>query len=78
MGKPKRQNPFIIDPRKSKRIGYWDAAAGVALCYTAIVTPFEVALLPAASSPLDPLFLVNQLVNLIFIIAKNLIVCWYT
>ena len=33
---------WIIDPRVSKRIGYWDITAGVALIFTAIVTPYEV------------------------------------
>ena len=45
MGQRKRPTffSFLIDPRKSKRIGYWDALTSTALIYTASVTPAEVA-----------------------------------
>ena len=42
--------------------------AGIALIFTALVTPFEVAFLDAAESPWEPLFLVNRFVDLIFIV----------
>eukprot|EP00965_Chrysotila_dentata_P222733 6193142-Pleurochrysis_carterae.AAC.2 len=58
---------FVIDPRSSSRIGYWDAITGMALVFTALVTPYEVAFLSAASSPLDPLFIINRVVDLIFL-----------
>jgi hypothetical protein len=32
----------------------------MALIFTALVTPFEVAFLEAAESPLEPLFIVNR------------------
>lgn len=42
--------------------------AGIALIFTALVTPFEVAFLEAAKSPWEPLFLVNRGVDLIFVV----------
>ena len=62
----KRSNTTIIDPRHSKFIGYWDSTTSVALVYTALVTPAEVALAEAARSPLEALFLINRLLDLIF------------
>ena len=59
---------WAVDPRTSKRIGYWDAVTTLALVFTAIFTPFEVGFV---DSPLDkwsdPLFLVNRVVDLVFI-----------
>ena len=69
---------WVIDPRVSSAIGWWDAVAGLALIFTAIVTPFEVAFLP----PVDvteglhsPLFLLNRLIYLIFITDMLLQLC---
>lgn len=44
LGRERRQKRscLVIDPRRSKAIGYWDAVAGFALLFTATVTPFEV------------------------------------
>ena len=64
----KGKHPFFIDPRTSKRIGYWDALTSLALVYTALVTPAEVALAEAATSPFEPLFLINRCLDGIFII----------
>ena len=33
---------YTIDPRISARMAYWDITAGIALIFTAIVTPYEV------------------------------------
>ena len=38
----------------------------IALFFIALVTPFEVAFLPAADSPTEPLFLINRLLDLVF------------
>jgi hypothetical protein len=51
---------YQIDPRKSKVMGYWDSVTGLALIFTALVTPFEVAFLEAAESATEPMFIVNR------------------
>ena len=56
---------WIIDPRKSRRLGYWDALTTLCLLFTASVTPFEVALLPVA---FDALFLLNRVVDAILLL----------
>lgn len=60
-----RARRWLIDPRKSKRIGYWDGLTSLALIFTALVTPYEIALL---SPSLDPLFYVNRVVDGTFLI----------
>ena len=62
----KARSRFIIDPRTSQRIGYWDALTSLALVYTSLVTPAEVALCEAAVSPLEPMFLINRVIDGIF------------
>ena len=59
---------FLIDPRKSTFIGYWDATTALALVFTALVTPYEVAFLPPSTTALDPLFLANRIIDAIFIL----------
>ena len=66
MGKPAQRSRTLIDPRKSKRIGYWDGLTSLALIYTALVTPAEVALLECATSALEPFFMINRAVDAIF------------
>ena len=58
----------LIDPRTSKYIGYWDLVTGLALLFTALVTPWEVAFAPAPKSALESMFIVNRLVDCIFIV----------
>ena len=60
---------YIIDPRSSSAIGYWDLLTSFALVFTAIVTPFEVAYLnpPSGNRWEDPLFLCNRIIDLVFI-----------
>jgi hypothetical protein len=73
---------FVIDPRTSGWIGYWDLTTTVALVFTAIVTPVEVGFmhLPDFSDRwTDQLFLTNRLVDLIFICdigAQFLLMLW--
>ena len=58
---------WLIDPRNpSSKIGYWDATTGLALIFTAIVTPPEVAFMPASESALEPLFVINRMIDGIF------------
>ena len=58
----------IIDPQHSKAMTYWDAVTTTALIYTALVTPYEVGFLQAAEDPADTLFIINQLLTVIFVI----------
>lgn len=56
---------WLVDPRKSKWIGWWDTLIGLALIFTALVTPYEVALLETV---LDKLFVANRLVDGLFLL----------
>jgi hypothetical protein len=61
---------WVIDPRVNKRIAYWDGLTMVALVFTALVTPFEVSFVeppPVAERWGSSLFLINRLVDLVFI-----------
>ena len=59
---------YVIDPRTSRFIGKWDLVAALALCYTAVITPYEVSFLPATTlaGPWS-LFVSNRIVDLIFL-----------
>jgi len=46
----------------------WDAIGAAALLFTAAVTPFEVGFLPAPTTALEPLFIINRLVDLVFVL----------
>ena len=61
---------FIIDPRTSSAIAWWDLVTAMALCFTALVTPYEVAFLPSATLPDGPwpLFAINRVIDLVFLI----------
>ena len=59
---------YIIDPRHSKFMRHWDLCTVAALVFTAIVTPVEVSFLTPPSTPWDGLFLINRLVDLVFIV----------
>ena len=58
---------YIIDPL-SDGVKRWDVTTALALIFTAIATPMEVGFLDAPTSPLDTLFLVNRVVDLVFIL----------
>lgn len=45
----------------------WDIVASIALLFTVAVTPFEVGFLPPPESALEPLFLLNRVVDGIFL-----------
>lgn len=46
----------------------WDAITAIALIFTAVVTPFEVGYLPPPKNGLEPLFLINRIIDGIFIL----------
>lgn len=68
----KRKPRYIIDPRKSLCMSLWDAVSTLALLYTALVTPFEVAFLQAprtwADAAADGLFMLNRAVDVVFVV----------
>lgn len=57
----------LINPDTSVWLPRWDAAQVAALSYTSIVTPFEVAFLDIPTSPLNPWFLINRVLDVIFV-----------
>jgi len=57
----------VIDPRKSRCMPYWDCLTALALLYTAVFTPVEVALFKTPTSP-DGLFWFNRVIDLIFLV----------
>ena len=58
---------YILDPQ-SIQVQMWDALPAIALIFTAIVTPLEVAFLPAPTCAHEGLFIVNRLVDGIFVV----------
>ena len=46
----------------------WDIVTAVALIFTALVTPFEVGFLSPSTSAADPLWLINRLIDLVFVV----------
>ena len=62
---------YIIDPQ-STFMQLWDALTAIALIFTALVTPLEVGFLPAPECPSETLFIVNRLVDSIFIFDMTL------
>eukprot|EP00966_Prymnesium_polylepis_P146009 3372646-Prymnesium_polylepis.3 len=63
LGNVATQSKWLIDPRKSTWLPYWDFATAIALCFTALVTPYEVAYL---KPNIIALFMINRLVDVIF------------
>lgn len=57
----------LVDPRTSKLLPYWDMIISLSILFTAFVTPYEVAFLPIATNALDVLFIVNRVIDAIFI-----------
>ena len=58
---------YIIDPRTAWYIPWWDLVTAVALVFTATLTPYEVGFLPAAKYPSDAWFIMNRIVDFIFL-----------
>ena len=61
----RRTRRGLINPR-SRYVQYWDLTTAMALAFTATITPFEVCL--GLETALNPLFFINLVVNLIFIL----------
>ena len=58
---------YIIHP-EAGLMSMWDSVTALALVFTAMVTPFEVGFLPSAESWRDALFLINRLLDCIFVV----------
>ena len=58
---------YLLHP-EARGMAYWDVVTSAALLFTALVTPVEVGFLPLSKTAMDPLFCVNRLVDLVFII----------
>jgi hypothetical protein len=68
--KRERVKWYIIDPRTNQLVGYWDLLTSLALVFTALVTPIEVAFLSAPSGAerlSNGLFWTNRVVDCVFI-----------
>ena len=63
----KSRSRSTISPQ-SKFLGRWDVATALALLWTAFVTPFEVGFLSTVVDYASPLFIINRLVDLVFIV----------
>lgn len=65
-GESKRGWCSVIDPRKTRWVGYQDGASMIALIFTALVTPFEVAFVPPCGPTSGWLWWANRLVDIVF------------
>lgn len=62
---------WVVDPRDNAFVGTWDVTTSVALLFTAVVTPFEVGFSEPTNDSsrwTEPLFIINRLVDLIFLV----------
>ena len=69
---------WVIDPRGNSWLGFWDLATSVALIFTALVTPYEAGFVPPVPFPArlsDPLFVINRVIDIIFIFDMILQFC---
>ena len=62
-----KKSKLLIDPRTSKHLGTWDLVVGLLLCYTALVTPFEVAFLPLPTEA-NGRFVINRIIDVFFLV----------
>ena len=62
----RRKSACVIDPRHNQPILWWDVVTALACLFTAIVTPYEVGFMQPSTSPSDGVFILNQLVTVIF------------
>ena len=58
----------LLDPLNSSLLLKWDIVTALALLFTATLTPFEIAFIDQAESPANAWFIVNRVVDLIFIV----------
>ena len=71
------QRTWVIDPRKAKWMVWWDMIMIAALLFTATITPYQVAFLPAPNvleNGPDALWIINRLFD-VFFITDVLLVC---
>ena len=66
----KQGKKYVIMPDTNVR---WDALTGIALIFTALVAPYELAML---ETKIDPLFWVNRLIDVVF--ATDQVLCFFT
>ena len=59
---------YMVDPRHSTWLSAWDFVTSTTLIFVAIVTPFEVGFIESEDDPLDPLFITNRVIDVIFIL----------
>ena len=57
---------WVIDPRSSAALKWWDLVSCFALFFTATVTPFEIGFLSPPTSWQDWLFIVNRVIDTLF------------
>ena len=61
----KRNARHVIDPRTSRYLPLWEAITTIALCYTALVTPYEVSFIPN-TNVIDVHFWANTVLTVVF------------
>ena len=59
---------FLIDPRHSLTMKVWDVVTCTALLFTAVITPYEVGFLPPPESSTEVLFILNRMIDIVFLI----------
>jgi hypothetical protein len=60
-----KEDRYLIDPRRGSWMTWWDITVMLALLFTAIVTPVEVAFIPPGGACVTPLFAINRLVDVV-------------
>ena len=63
-----RRGCCVVDPRSSLAVGIWDTVTGSALIFTAVVTPYEVAFIAPATLGNEWYFILNRIVDAVFVI----------
>jgi len=64
------QSDWLIDPRNSRYVPYWDLVMLTALLFTAFVTPYEIVFLPSVkvlSEGPNGLWVINRIVDAAFV-----------
>mmetsp|Transcript_13260 Transcript_13260/g.41883 ORF Transcript_13260/g.41883 Transcript_13260/m.41883 type:complete len:624 (+) Transcript_13260:90-1961(+) len=67
-----QRDPWVLTPQAHPMLQWWDLGTMVALCFVALVTPAEVALL---ETHIDALFFVNRLIDAVFVFDMALQFC---
>ena len=58
---------WVIDPRKHTWIHYWDSLLFVAIMFTAVITPIEVAFFSAEGRHITRLWWFNRVIDMLFV-----------